>query len=508
MTQTAANSRSIALLVITVIAFAAVYTYVFDKKLDLNGDNANYYMLGKAISAGEGYVNINNIQKPPNNHFPPGYPVFISGVIALLGDSMVIIKLINGLLFLATIIAFYFLIRQLHGRPVTAIIVVALILLNGHLLRYATMIMTEVPFMFFSTIGILSFLKIKQDKVIWQDPWLYLTLILLAISFYIRTSGVALIAGIILYLLIIRKWQQAAFYLLGFILLALPWQIRGHKLGGSSYLKQLVMINPYRPELGKAHFGDYIDRFGNNVGRYISKEIPSAIFPFFKPDYRQPASAMQWVLGMFILAVLIYGIWCLKKFRLLIAAYLVGTLAILFLWPDVWVGVRFLLPVVPFLLIGLVYGVQELLVKIPLPVTPKYVLWLPGLICLLFLPQLKPLHIKATAKVSPNWANYFSLAKWINNNLDHRVVVACRKPTMFYLYSDTYTTKYKYTDDDQELIKNLVKRQTDYVVLEQLGYSSTYRYLLPAIEKNPDRFTVIKKLKNPDTYLLKLNSEE
>jgi hypothetical protein len=36
------------------------------------------------------------------------------------------------------------------------------------------------------------------------------------------------------------------------------------------------------------------------------------------------------------------------------------------------------------------------------------------------------------------------------------------------------------------------------VVLDQLGFSSTGRYLFPAIEKHMDRFAVAHKVKNPN----------
>ena len=35
--------------------FAPTYVLIFDTKLDLNGDNARYYVLGKALSLGKGY---------------------------------------------------------------------------------------------------------------------------------------------------------------------------------------------------------------------------------------------------------------------------------------------------------------------------------------------------------------------------------------------------------------------------------------------------------------------
>ena len=64
--------------VLITLGFLFIYQYIFDPKIDLNGDNASYYILGKALNAGEGFVNINSIHKTPNNHFPPGYPAIIS----------------------------------------------------------------------------------------------------------------------------------------------------------------------------------------------------------------------------------------------------------------------------------------------------------------------------------------------------------------------------------------------------------------------------------------------
>jgi len=108
-----------------------------------------------------------------------------------------------------------------------------------------------------------------------------------------------------------------------------------------------MQINPYRPKIGIADFGDYINRFGSNISRYISKEIPTSIFPF-------------------------------------------------------------------------------------------------------------------------------------------------------------YTVDYKYIEDQKELMNDLIAKKVSYVVIKQLGYSSTYRYLVPVINNNMQRFQIIHKIDNPETLLLKL----
>lgn len=492
------------ILLVTAVVFTGVYSSIFDKKLDLNGDNAQYYILGKALATGEGYVNNNTIQKLPNNHFPPGYPVIISGIIKVFGDSTTTLKIANGVLLLFTLIVLYFLVKHISKRESTAIIVMVLVVLNSHLLRYSTIMMTEISFLFFSTITILAFTKVNYNKPMWQDVYLYLVIAMMTISFYIRTSGIALAAGIILFLLITRRWKHAVVITLALMLLAFPWQLRNQKIGGSSYIKQLKMINPYRPELGSAGFGDYLSRIGHNVTRYLTKEIPQATVSITKPNYRQAASVSQWVYGIAFFMLIIFGVLNLKKYKLLILTYLAGTLTILSLWPDVWVGTRFLLPTVPFLLIGLVNGLQEILSRItPLPII-KYVIWLPILISILLVPNIKKLRHDANTEPKPAWANYYNLAKWVEENLETSAIIACRKPAMFYLYSNCYTVNYKYTEDEQDLINDLYNKQVDYVVMEQLGYSSTSRYLYPVIQNNPKRFELVQELNNPDTYLFRL----
>ena len=45
------------------------------------------------------------------------------------------------------------------------------------------------------------------------------------------------------------------------------------------------------------------------------------------------------------------------------------------------------------------------------------------------------------------------------------------------------------------------------MVVDQLGFSSTYKYLYPAIERYPNKFELLKELKNPNTYLMKFRPE-
>jgi 4-amino-4-deoxy-L-arabinose transferase-like glycosyltransferase len=497
-------------IILITLGFLFTYQYIFDSKIDLNGDNASYYILGKALNAGEGFVNVNSIHKTPNNHFPPGYPVIIS-LIMVFSSSFTAIKLVNGLFLLGSLVLSYFLIMKFTPNKWIAWITIIFLLTNSHILRYGTIMMSEIPFIFFTLLALTLFLKTydpgKEKSIIYY----LLAFIFLMIAFYLRTLGIALLAAFLFMMLkdIRNKWKYMLAYGGGFVLLFLPWLARSNRLGGNSYLSQLVMVNPYRPENGKIGISDLFGRLFNNVERYITREIPDALFPFKEFNYREEIGTMEWIPGILIIALIIIGIWKLPRFRWLAIIYFATTFFILLLWPDVWVGIRFVLPLVPLLIMAMLSGLQWLLTLLSgiLNFKKAIPLW-PVILVLYFnISEIQFLRMKSLAGYESKWNNYFNLAKSFQKQGAKDLVVSCRKPSLFYLYSETYTTNYKYTPDAEELIADLRKRKADFVILDQLGYSSTFRYLYPAIQNKPEYFEVIAKLENPDTYLLKFKPE-
>ncbi len=490
---------------IIIMVFIASYSYVYDSKLDLNGDNAYYYMLGKSIASGEGYTNIYSINKSTHYHFPPGYPVIISIILTVFPDSIMTVKLFNGVFFLCSVILFFFLIKKLTKNLATATIVSLAVILNAHFLRWSTIMMSEISLLLVSLLTIICFIKSDKREDFWKDPYFYLTLFLAGTAYYIKTLGITLFSGIIFYLFLKTKWKQIPVYIGSFVLFFIPLFLRTRNVGGNSHMKSFMMVDPYRPELGKAGFSDYADRFFTNVDRYLSKEIPNANFPFFPVDHAPGVEAgiSMWLVGLIITIIALYGLLQIKQYRWLLLAYLFSFFSILLLWHGVWYGARFILPIVPFIILGVVHGINSLLEKF----VPKKrnMQWITIVLVLGLLPTLIPLHKQSVEKFPRNWENYLGLAKWAKDNVEPTAVISCRKPMMFYLYSGTYTTGYKHTKDQDQLLNDLEAKQVDYVILDQLDFTSTPEYLYPAVKNNPERFSVVQHLENPDTYLLKFN---
>lgn len=316
--------------------------------------------------------------------------------------------------------------------------------------------------------------------------------------------GVALLFGYLLYFLLKRKWQLLIFFSISFAAAAIPWVIRAQKLGGSSYVKQLKMVNPYLPELGQADIFNFTERMAGNFCRYVAREIPSAVFPAWEPAYHTPLSFLEWFLGILILFLIAYGIYSLPRYRWLIAGYVSATLGILLLWPEVWIGVRFSIAIIPFLMLGFFHGSYAMFNRGFQTAKQKrhpQALWL-ILASFIYLTPVRALHDQAKAPYTAEWSAYFEVADWAKNNLPENKLVSTGKPGLFYLYSNSSVMRYRFAKDPAIVIADLEKNGVDYVVVDQV-HKNTGRFLLPAIKQYWHRFEEIYGVKNTDTYLLR-----
>ena len=58
-------------------------------------------------------------------------------------------------------------------------------------------------------------------------------------------------------------------------------------------------------------------------------------------------------------------------------------------------------------------------------------------------------------------------------------------------------------DEPQAVVRGLEEAGADYVVVDQLGFSSTYDFLIPAIQRFPERFELLWQRPGPETYIFR-----
>lgn len=497
--------------------FIILYNYTFDSKIFTGGDNADYFALGKAISLGEGYTNIHLSGNPAGNHFPPGYPFILGIYMWIFGYGVIGLKILNGCFLFGTIIVTYFTIKKMSQSKQMAIVTTLFLLFNAHFLYYGSIMMSEVPYAFFFVLGILLLTYIDLSKAFYKN-WKLLALILVILTvIYIRTVGITLFGGVLCYFLLKRKISYALVTFFAVIMLLIPWQIRSHNLGGNGYVKSLISKNPYYKVEGTLDFSDLMARIGNNTQRYITKEIPNSIFPGIEVQYINKeglyhgASASFWVTGLFLIALIIIGLLYRKNngIRVLIGAILVFSFTILLLWPEIWYGIRFILPLAPILLYLVLNGgtavIDWSIIKVFKTKSPPK--WTPYLLLfgvLMLTPSLKKTHKRANSNYNLNFQHFMDLADWCKKLPDSSVVV-CRKPNLFYIGSGIKSCGFLYEDDHEKQMELLKERKMTHVLLDQLGYSQTSKFLSPFLNTYSGKFKVIKQTPKPAFYIFEFN---
>jgi len=487
-------------LIISII-FLIVYPYIFNSKLFLGGDNAAYFSLANSIANEFRYVDFFSPTPVPANHFPPGYPFILAIAIKLGIDSLMGLKIVSGLFLLGSVyltnaIAFRFI-----QNNFAALFIAIATLLNFHLLEYASITMSEIPFLFFSLFTFYSFLRFCEQGFIIKSKFFLFTLIGLMCVMYIRTQGIAIVGAAIFYLLVKKQWKPISL-IVGFLVITYgPWQIRSANLGGSSYVKQLFKVNPYNSDSPKMETKDWGERIVKNAVRYTSKEIPNLIFPIKPVKYNNPdtgkplpAEKSQWVVGIFIIVITGIGLWSFKNWRWLLLSFFGVNVTIFMLWPDVWFGIRFILPMVPLILITFFGGLKfllQLVSKHSFITSGTVYSFLAVVFIFINFPTLKLLNQKATGKHTPNWYNYLYVAEWAKDNLKETDIIVTRKPEIFSFISRKKSKTFVYTENLATIKADFEKNKITHVCFEQLGFMQSGKYLVPLLMKEPDRFELL-----------------
>lgn len=508
------------ILLILAIIFAFVYTFVyaktFDPKLDLNGDNAHYLSLAKNISNGLGYTVVTPDGNIPASHFPPGYSFFLSLFMYFGISGMEFFKVLNGILLFGSLSGLFYLVNRITKNVPLAFSSVVLAVFSPKLLEFSSMVMSEMLFLFCSVLCFMCLYKYSQsgntEKRFWTSPWFYLSIVAAVSTYYIRTVGMGLVFALIVFFLFRKEWLQAISALVGCVLLIMPWSLRNASHGiESRYFGTIMTINPWRPESGTiSSVSEMIEKMLTNFDETVIKGFKEILFPFVTINYDTGSGFFQIVLGLIILAIVFYGAWNMGKLRWAFIAYLIGQIGLFMLWHG-GNGSRYVVPIAPILFVCFYTGLY-CLIRLKWKKESKIAANFPYAFLLIALLMFSAVETQAKIAKQPHplaYQNYFAIAKEMKKQVPRNTVCSCRKPELFMYYADNvYAVNYRYTTNTNELLKDLIAKKVEYVVLEQLGFGSTVRYLYPAITANPELFPLVWQLPNPDTYLLKFEREK
>lgn len=483
----------------------SVSLYTFDKKADINGDNFFYYLTASALADGNGYSEPWTAECSPTSAYPPGYPILMTPLMVIT-DSIVAQKWMNELFVLASLLLLYFALMRIGVAPAAAFTATSSATILPRLFHFSTMMMAEPSSLLTSALVFYFLVKLQEkDGPELKSKWFYLMLLMLVLNYHVRTQGIALLCGVCLYFLLRKRWMALVSTMGGFALGCLPWILRNKflNLGGNRYLNMVMLSNPWRPEEGTVSIGEFAARFFDTLKMLVFNAVPSCIIPFVKVDADNPTYTFwAYLAGAVILALIVIGCIKIGKMGWMVGGYLIATFFVIscFSTPS---GSRYITSILPFLaiteIIGLIWALNALVQLKWKKFTVPAIVLLP----LLFTarPGLDEQHTMANMPYPENYRDFFEVSKMLRKAPEGSVV-CCRKQTMSYFYSGKVTELYRITLDKKELIQGLIDDGVDYVILDALGYSSTSRYLFPAIMEYMQCFQVLVSKENTGTYLL------
>lgn len=466
---------------------------LFDANLSLTGDNAQFINLGRSLAEGYGLSETIEGEPVPHTKYPFGFPLLLAIVHILFPSNLIALKSLIVLLYAISIPLTYLLIRHFASPPM-ALGVSVLCLASPLLLDFSHQIMSEIPFLLCSLIALLLLHRAQKSSTL---STLALAIIAIIAAYHIRSAGLILIGTGILYFALHKKWKEAGLIAAGNLLLALPWQIRNASLGGTPYIKQLLSINPYRPEEGMLTFTTLTERILENLELYGLKIIPYILLP--------SSIDTHYFVGLFLSCLILYALITGLIKRHLLIVYLTCYLVLYILWPDMWSDTRFLVPAIPIFFYAILTSMDELLRLLARAL--KKTASRAGIV--LFFLFLLGSNIyetnnlaEFTGQLSPEWSNYFIAAEWIKDNTEPDAKIACRKPYLLNAIASRKATGYAWKAPDQ-VIAEFEQKGIDIVVIDQIGFRSTPEFLVPAVRAHANRFRILFIIRNPDTFVLK-----
>jgi hypothetical protein len=498
------------LLFILFVVFCITSKYTFDEKLSLNGDNCNYYNYSKSITTGKGYSNLFTPGEPAGNTFPPGYPLLMSPIL-LFTDSFIAQFIFGEFFLLGCGLLTFLILVHLKVNRFVALSIAIVVLTNKYHLKYACMMMSELPFIFFSLLTVFMMLKDDLKNHFYKSFYFWTAVVFACFAFHIRTQGVVILISIPIYYLLNKSWSRSFFFLLLAILLCLPWWIRNTTVGleASTYTQNVFQANTWSPEAGELSLSQLALKAVGTLWKFIDSSIPESIFCFSNANSEDIKG--YWILGLIIIAIGFIGAIKLNKINKLLVPLLIINMAIICVTGvKTYVWNRHMISFLVFIQIAFFYGLYYLIKTF---IYKKELNGITGGIVavsllLLFLFSLNGLHEDSLSEYSDDKQGFLDLCEYVKENYPDTTIFCSRKPETFYTLTDKKAWNYVYSTKPEEVIQDLLKKKIEYIAVDLLPYSSNEKYLYPTIMKYQQVFIPIKSFGNSGTTLAKFNREE
>lgn len=523
------ESRAFVLLgAVLIVVMAAVLASVSTPAPHTGGDNAGYLALAHALAEGSGYVELWDPAVPAHTKYPPMFALTLAALVLAGASTWGAFKLlVAGWLSLAVVCVFTW--AATRRGAVVGVAVAALTLLSSGWLEASRWILSEPLFLAFTFFALWAAERGMRDAdwsaVLRSRPrsvsgsrsdgsgaadggpkgregesapfggwvWLLLAALAAAAAFFTRSAGLPLVLALFVALLLARRLRAALLFVGGLAPLVSWWVLRARYGGEGAYQAEFWMVNPYEPELGTIGWLDLPGRIWNNLVLYVGEVLPGEW-------WGSVGTGALAALGIGLTGLALGGWWLrVRKGPRVAELFVPLYLGLILLWPEVWSGDRFLLPLHPFILLYSGAAVAGMLRPLGrASVTGALAV---GFLALA-LPALpgwmsKAESASACRRVAQSedvfrchgagFQEFRDAAAWSGANLPEDAVVLNRKPRIHYLLGGARGRVFPFTRDPAVLLDEADRVGARYLLLDHVDGISPY-YLPAVIRARPLAF--------------------
>jgi 4-amino-4-deoxy-L-arabinose transferase-like glycosyltransferase len=229
----------------------------------------------ESIASGQGY----SVDGVPTAYWPVGYPGFLGLVFKAFGPSVILAKLINIALYMATIVLTYILSVEIFKAESASRIALCILCFYPNHIAYCSLLATEMFFVFLFLMGALLFIRasgrvgfLVLAGLLWglatltKPQFIFLPLIFLVVFSISMKSFV----------------KSTAVVYLALLACITPWMIHNHKVFGKFMLSTnggIVLMQGNNPYATGKHIWDenmesLLGELRSTTSMWDSKEVP------------------------------------------------------------------------------------------------------------------------------------------------------------------------------------------------------------------------------------------
>lgn len=479
---------------------------LFDPSPYIGGDNAVYVSLALSLVEEGRYLSYFDPATPPHAQFPPGFPAALA-LLMLLGvrDWIGWKLLVVGCSVAAVVLSFLWMRTRLPARAAwwTGLVLAV----SPGVLYWSHWVLSDVPFWAVAMLALWAF----EDSAGERPGRSALAVGATVAAYFLRAAALPLVLASAAWLLLRRRWSTLGWLLGALAVLGGLWWLRGETLAtGDGYGSHFLLRDPYDPGLGRAELPEIAMRVGDNVRSYTITRLPVLLFG----GASLATFAAAFVLTSFAIFGWVRAVRSPRVADLFFPLYL----GLFLVWPQVWADDRFLLPILPLLLVYAAVALLRVSARGRPGPRAAARLAAPLLLIALGLPTLARgipqslgcLQREATGQrdacLPGPWRDFFSLAREAREALPPGSAVLSRKPELFFLLSGHRGRNYPMAVSGDSLLKHAAAAGARFVVLDRVSPLAA-RYLVPSLAERPGAFCARRDLSRRSAYLLEIRPE-